>query len=427
MFRIRPGLTALERVLDVLDHPERRFKALHIAGTNGKGSVSAALDSILRAAGYRVGLYTSPHFLDVCERIRIQHRPILQDTFARLSMRLRQAEQMAGEALTYFEFVTALAFLYFAEQQVDWAVIETGLGGRWDATNVIPAPEAAVITSIGRDHMQWLGNTERKIAREKAGIIKSPSPVISGVRGEGQQVIASLAEKKHVSLLQLDDDFSAETTETDWLGRHQTIRYQAQGEAAVDYPCRLLGSYQADNMALVLATITALQHNGHRIPKSAVRLGLWSVVWPGRCELYPSTLRASLLLDGAHNPPAVERLIETISQSPWANQPKSVVMAVYRDKDYRTMARAVAPWADSLYLCRVADRRALPVLKLAVAFKKAKARAQIQRCASPAAAVQQALAHTPKDGLVVVLGSLALLGTLYQNVSGRSPMAKGIS
>ena len=175
MFRIRPGLSVMRRILDVLGHPERRFKSIHLAGTNGKGSVSAALESILRASGARVGLYTSPHFVDVRERVQIQRLPIPPASFARVSRRIRQAEKIIGKELTYFEFLTTLAFLYFAEQKVDWAVVETGMGGQWDATNVLPSPELCVITSIGADHTQWLGKTDRQIAGQKAGIIKSGS------------------------------------------------------------------------------------------------------------------------------------------------------------------------------------------------------------------------------------------------------------
>jgi dihydrofolate synthase / folylpolyglutamate synthase len=254
LFHIKPGLERIRIILSALHHPERTQPAIHVAGTNGKGSVVASLESILRTAGYRTGLYTSPHLHNVCERVQVNGRPIDQESFVSLAREVLRAETQTKTRLTYFEFLTSLAFLAFRRLRIDVAILETGLGGLWDATNVIAKPLVTVITSIGLDHTQWLGETEAEIARQKAGIIKSRTPIVSGAEGDAASIISKAAKKRHASLLQLGHDFEGRSRETEWHAGRQSFDFYWKGRPQ-RYQIPLLGRHQVRNAALTLAAV----------------------------------------------------------------------------------------------------------------------------------------------------------------------------
>lgn len=283
-FRIRFGLERIESLLSRFSHPEKGLKLIHIAGTNGKGSVSTMLASVLVEAGYRVGLYTSPHLKSVSERIKVDGIPIPDDRLEKLLLRIKDEVDSWKELPTYFEVLTAISFLYFACEKVDVAVIETGLGGRLDATNII-LPMASVITKISLEHTQWLGNTIEKIAREKAGIIKKGIPVISS----GSSVIRDIARKKGSPVF---DDFITEGSYKDFSFKMKDVSYS-------NLSLRLIGNHQVKNAGLAIATLCVLKD---KIPwkEKDLRKGLSSAFIPGRAQIISEN--PLILIDGCHNP-----------------------------------------------------------------------------------------------------------------------------
>jgi dihydrofolate synthase/folylpolyglutamate synthase len=416
LFRIHPGLDRVRTVLDALGNPQDRFRSIHVAGTNGKGSVAVALEALLRHAGYCTGLYTSPHLIDVRERIAIGRVPISIERFEATAEEIFAAERQTQIALTYFEFLTAVAFLAYAETKVDIAIIETGLGGRWDATNVLSRPEVCVITSIGKDHMQWLGRTEIHIAREKAGIIKPGVPIVSGARGRPSRVIAETARRHGASFWPIDQSFAATGLRAVWSGGFQEISYR--GGMGRRFRFGLLGTHQIDNASVACKTGELLQEKGWTIPEAAFREGMARIQWPGRMQILPTPTGPIACLDGAHNVAAVRRLLQTLQASPWHTTPKTWIVGIYRDKEYHSMARLIAPHVEHLVLCRLPGSRGLSTRLLHSAFAAHLDRKINPIASDPATALDKALAITPRDEMIVVTGSLALIGILLKQLRG---------
>lgn len=423
VFRIHPSLDRIARVLSVLGNPQDRWPSIHIAGTNGKGSVAAGLESVLRAGGYRTGLYTSPHLVDLRERIQLDGKPVLQG-FTAIAEDVLQAEQQARVPLTHFEFLTAIAFLTFARKKVDIAIIECGLGGLWDATNVLSHPLASIVTSIGLDHKEWLGHDERQIAFQKAGIIKPHGYVISGVRGTGQESIIRCAREKDATLVQVDRDFTSEGLTSSWRTGKQTLRFQFKGEAAEIVPFGLLGAHQVDNAALIMTALRHLKQAGWSIPVSGRDRAMKDLYWPGRLQVLRSNHAATILLDGAHNPPALKHALQSIESSIFRNSQKTFVFSAFKDKDYNAMAHMLLPMAAEVCIAPLAGMRAASSSQLHAAFSGAAI--PIRKLNSPEQALAQALADTPKDGLVVVTGSLSLVGQALKAIRHGTyhPLAK---
>jgi len=356
----KPGDLKLDRMrwlLRLLDQPQSRFRTIHVAGTKGKGSTAAMLEEILRQAGYRTGLFTSPHLSTVEERMRVDGKPI---TKAELAVRLTEIEPAVREmdasgdpqsAPTFFEVGTALGFLHFVCRGVEIAVVEVGLGGRFDSTNVV-APLVSVITSISFDHMAQLGNKLSMIAREKAGIIKPRRPVISGATApEAREVIEAIAQQRsapltevgrHVKYLYVPAKFDGETTRprslVEVLSQYHWPRMELN----------LLGEHQASNAAVALATVEQLRREGLHIEDSAVARGLAQVQWPARLEVMGE--RPWIVLDCAHNVASAEALVETLRQTFPKAKRRIAVFAASIDKDVPGILRALAPFFDCFYL-----------------------------------------------------------------------------
>ena len=272
---IKLGLEAMQTLLSRLGHPERRFKSLHIGGTNGKGSTAAMTAAMLQAAGYRVGLYTSPHLVDFRERIRVNQVMIDESQVAELTQRL-QAVVPADLSPTFFELTTAMAFLHFAESGVDVAVLEVGLGGRFDATNVVE-PEACAITTIALEHQEYLGKTEEAIGFEKAGIIKAGVPMVVGrIDGTAWDVIRHTAVDRGAPLMRLGLDFHTVGTGP------EVFSYHGRTKHLDGLTCALSGRHQLDNAACAVALLEAAETRGIAVTEEAVRRGLRSVLWAGR-------------------------------------------------------------------------------------------------------------------------------------------------
>jgi dihydrofolate synthase/folylpolyglutamate synthase len=411
MFRIRPRLDRIKKVLRSLGNPQDLYPTIHIAGTNGKGSVAAALESVLRASGYQTGLYTSPHLLDLRERVKIDGIP-LRRGYTQIADRVRQAENRAKCPLTYFELLTAIAFESFAARRVDIAIVECGLGGLWDATNVIKRPDLSIISSVGLDHTEWLGSNVHQIAAQKAGIIRKEGCIISGVTGPERTTIAQLARKAGSKIVQIGTDFRADLLTTSWRAGKQTIRFLYKGEKGEIVPFGLLGNHQIGNAAVVLAAIKELQKIGWNISTEKRDMGMRDVYWPGRLQLVHPKNTAPILLDGAHNPPAMVQLLRSIEKSPFRNVLKTFVFSAFKDKDIGSLGNSISKVADEVCLCPLPGPRGASLEQLRTSVESVKG--PIRTFDSPREALENAILDTPRGGLVVVCGSLALVGQILK-------------
>ena len=397
------GLGPIRALLARLGNPQDRTKFIHIAGTNGKGSTGAMLCSVLTQAGYRTGQFSSPAVFDPMEPWRIDGTPIPADTYARLMTRIRaQRDAMlrAGEPVpTAFELETVLAFLYFAEQSCDIAVLECGMGGLEDATNVITTTEVSLLTSIGLEHTKFLGNTIAEIARNKAGIIKSGVPAV--LQGQDAAVCETvravcaqtgselvITRPEEISLISAVGD----GTEFDYRGRRWKLS--------------LDGSYQAYNAAQVIETVGILRRCGYAISDQALWDGLMQTRWPGRFETIAENPR--VILDGAHNPDAAGRLRQALERS-CAGKRIVMIMGVLADKEFDRVAELVIPLASRVYTVTPDNPRALDAESLAETVRRYCT--EVQACALEQA-VQRALADAGEDDVILAFGSLSYLGEL---------------
>jgi dihydrofolate synthase/folylpolyglutamate synthase len=389
-------------------HPERRFAALHIAGTNGKGSTAAMLDAILRAAGWRTGLYTSPHLVDFAERIRAGGRTIPHATVVALVAELRPVLEAADLRLTHFEFATLLAFEWFARIGVEVAVVEVGLGGRLDATNVI-VPVATAITSIAYDHEEFLGSDLASIAREKAGIVKPGIPLALGpVPPEADAVIGAQAAAAGAPVARVGRDAVLDEA-------RGALAFTGPGGVHVDgLALALPGRFQRDNAAVAITTLALARE---RLPCSAVamREGLARVHWPGRLAvLWQEPL---VIVDGAHNPAGVGALARELPALV-DDRPVTLVFAVMADKAWRAMLAQLVPRAARVVITRVGQRGLDP----AVAAEALGGAGRVEVCPDPRAAVAGAIERAGADGAVVITGSLFLVGAAYEVLGGGRPL-----
>ncbi|MBN1895684.1 bifunctional folylpolyglutamate synthase/dihydrofolate synthase, partial [bacterium] len=339
------GLKHIRDLLLDLGNPQDLFKSIHIAGTNGKGSCAAMLESILRAAGYRTGLYTSPHLIRPEERIRISGKDIAEEAFLDLVWGLKDLAEK--QDASFFEILTAAGFLHFADEKVDIAVVETGLGGRLDATNTM-MPVLSMITEIGLDHTQILGDEIQTIAMEKAGILKAGVPFICSAKNPHVRKFF----RQYASAHQVPMISSAEVVKIRRIRMTEdgTILNARMNDRRLDdLFLRLAGRHQVDNCAGVLAATCVLRDSGWDIPDSAIRTGLAKVRWPGRLDLVQKN--PGLLLDSAHNPPGMKKLAEAL-QSLFKYDRLILLLGVLSDKDYRKMAGLIAQQAQHIILAR---------------------------------------------------------------------------
>jgi len=407
---IKLGLDTITALLARLGNPQERFVSLHVGGTNGKGSTAAIAAAILQQAGYRVGLYTSPHLIDFRERIQVDGLSISEERLATLASRLQ--EEDSGEACTFFEFTTAMAFQHFAESGVDVAVVEVGMGGRFDATNVL-LPIVSTITNISLDHQDFLGHTLPAVAFEKAGIIKKDVPVILGrLHPQAARVIEHVAHEQGARVCRWAQDFSAEGDPL--LG----FRYHGMNQTYRELTCPLAGSHQLENAACALAMLEVI---GSRVPfsEAAVRDGLRKVLWPGRLELIPGGRdEPALLLDGAHNPAAAE-VVRAYLQEYRQIHPESrviLIVGMMRDKDCRGFLDIVLRAADELILTRAQLPRAASVEELASAVPDWVGR--VHHVAAPSEALTVARNLARERDLICLTGSLILVGEIKAMLQG---------
>ncbi len=413
--KIKLGLDAMRSFMSRVDNPEQQLKTVHVAGTNGKGSVSVTLMTLLSEAGYRVGLYTSPHLSSVRERFRIGNTFISENSFARIATQIRGI--LGDEKITYFEFTTAIAFLWFAEEKLDLVVLETGLGGRLDATNIVN-PLVSIITNVSMDHEAYLGNTIAAVAGEKAGIIKESVPVVTAVKeGAGLAEVRAACKKKNALLYRYEEDFFA-TIRPDNSWQWSTTESLSSSKYS-ELHCSMKGDYQIENVSLALATIQLLQGHDFQVVDNAVREGMASVQWPGRLEsfsLEQTGKEIHYLLDGAHNPAGVESLVQTLKKE-FSYNKLIVIWGAMADKDLQTTLAVVAELAHSIVLTKPAgERSADPELLL-----KNIPVAYTNKCTllpKVESAISWAENLASSEDLILIAGSLYLVGACRKILLG---------
>ncbi len=396
-------LERTEAALALIGNPHRKLRAVHIAGTKGKGSVAAMLDSVLRAAGFRCGLYTKPHLVNLSERTRIDGAEMSAKRMLEYIERLRDLYDRAGLALTFFEFTVAMMFLYFAEEGVDLAVIEVGLGGRLDSTNVI-RPMLSVITPIGFDHMEYLGYTIASIAGEKGGIIKPGVPVVIGAREPDARVtLTSIAAQRQSAVRLIDRDFSYRSH----APAHR-LDYRGLGMELADVELGLAGPFQHENAAIALATLEAMRAQGIAIGEDSIRRGLREVYWPGRFDIVMK--QPLVILDCAHNELSIAALLETLSVELGTDVKPRLVFGCQATKEWQKIATMLAPRIRDVTLTRAQPKRPLEPEELLPLFAP-KVPARVER--DPARAIAQVLAECEPQDVVLVTGSVYLIGEVY--------------
>ena len=411
------GLERISQFLKKLNHPERNLRIIHITGTNGKGSTASFIAKILEFAGYRVGLYTSPHLLDICERIQINSIPISKKDFLRLYSKLSTINYKLAKELTYFEFLTGLAFQYFFERKVNFLVLEVGMGGRLDATNVIKRPLASLITNIDYEHTEYLGNTLEKIAYEKAGIIKKDSFTITGVK---QKKILSLLKKictqRKNRLFSLGKNFrisSFPIPNTQYpITNYQYFDYDGIFNNYKNLRIRLLGKHQIKNAALALGTIEILRLKNIFIPKKAIYEGLENTFWPGRLEIQRLTVngkRLTVILDGAHNPAGIKVLMESVA---YLNRKKIfAILGILADKNISQMVKEICPLVEEVVVTKPPYYRAVEPRVLFKEVEKYLNKEKIFLKSTIEEALNFAFARVKdRDALILVTGSLYTVG-----------------
>ena len=393
------GLDRTRELLGKLNDPQKELKFIHIAGTNGKGSTAAMLSSILEEAGYRVGLYTSPFINRFNERMQVNHQPIPDEELAALTEYVRPHADAMADSPTEFELITALAMVWFARQKCDIVVLEVGMGGELDSTNIIDVPEAAVIAAMGLDHVKELGPTMADIARAKAGIIKEGGRVVSyGGNPEADEVIAAVCRARNASLCQ--PDFSA-IVPGDFGLEGQTFSYK--GWRGLRIP--LVGAYQMNNAAVVLETVEVLRQRGWNISDEAVRQGLADTRWPARFEV----LRRDpvFIVDGGHNPHGIRATAESLRRL-FPGRKITFVTGVMADKDVEHILGLIVPLADQFFTVRPDNPRAMDAGELAARIEAMGAKATA--CASVRDGVDRAIQAEGPHGVACALGSLYMSG-----------------
>ena len=400
-FEVKPGLIRIQQLLESLNQPHLAYSTIHVGGTNGKGSVVAMIDAVLRTAGFNVGRFTSPELIDFRDRIVVNGEWISEGDLAAGVPRMAPAIDALDEIPSQFEVIAALAFDHLARSGVDLAVVEVGLGGRFDATNVA-RPELAILTNVTLDHQAILGDTVEAIAWEKAGIAKADTPLLIGalsssvheiVRAEGEKVGAILKTLAGIHVRRLSRDWDAAVYQVEWVSGSQ--------EMAIP----LIGSAQSDNLELVLGAIVELRSRGFEIPDEAVVEGLRSVCWPGRFEVirkYPT-----IVLDGAHNPAAVRVLASDIANLVPNLDKRFLLYGTLADKDADASLAILRDAFPAIGICASNSPRTLPVGQL---FEKAQGHFQrITQYDSIVEGVESWLARANVDDVLVITGSLTVV------------------
>lgn len=413
-FGIKLGLDSIRKLLALLGDPHRGLRAIHVTGTNGKGSVSAYVASALKVAGYHVGLYTSPHLIRFNERIRVDGEPIADDDVLHLWRAMQPAvATLAGrnrtDHPTFFEVTTAMAFQYFLERKVDVAVVEVGMGGRMDATNVIDGL-VAVLTEIGLEHTDHLGKTVTRIAREKAGIIKPGARVVT-VDQEVLHVIEARCKEVGASLVVVGRDIEVKRLSQDLRGQ----RVRVSGAfGTLDVETLLLGGFQVENVGLAVAALAELRSKGFNVTDRAIAEGIRATRWSARLQVVRE--RPTVLVDGAHNGPAVRALAQSLEEL-LPGRRLLLVTGILEDKDLRAFAESLGMTSKRVFACRPKTHRAFSAEAVAAAFRP---HADTVVVSGVGDAIDAALREAGPEDVVLITGSIYTAGEALAHL-GASP------
>ena len=415
--RLRPSripadvfkLKRMEQLLSALDNPQQNLRAVHVAGTVGKGSTVAMLDSMLRGCGWATGVYTSPHLIDIRERITINGDMIGRTEFTSLTQHVLEAAEKVAPEASFFELMTAMAFLHFADQAVDLSIIETGLGGRLDATNLI-TPAATLITKIDLDHQHLLGDSLADIAREKAGIFKPGVPALSVKQEpEAEAALREMAEQigTEICIVGKEIDFSSRFCVTDDLGAHMRICLRGEQNQYMHLPVPLAGAHQADNCGLALAALDLLDSGSTEFDEAAVFRGLATTKNPGRMDM--AWQQPRIIVDGAHNPIAMQALMREIgSHIPFDSM--ICIFGCNADKDVDANLEMLSLGSDKIIFTKASNQpRAVDPQELCRRFETLKGRT-CQTTENVQEALQIATHAASRDDLICVTGSFYLVG-----------------
>ena len=396
-FFCKPGLERLKELCSGLGNPEKSLKFIHIGGTNGKGSVSSMLNSVLCEGGYKVGLYTSPYVREFNERMRVNGKNIPNDTLARLTERVKKVAEKMADSPTEFELITAIAFEYFKEEKCNIVILEVGMGGRLDATNIIDKPALSIITGIALDHTAFLGDTVEKIAYEKAGIIKENSVALWGGDNKAAETVIEEVCIKKQSILCKTDYSKLNVKNFDLSGT--TFDYKSRK----DIKLSLLGSYQPRNASVVLDALDNLSCIGLHVSEEAIRDGLLRAKWPARFEIIHQG--PTVIFDGAHNAQGIEAAVESVKKY-FGDKKVLVLSGVLRDKDYAKISHSISTIADRVFTITPDNPRALSAEEYEAEFTKLGVDAIA--CESIASALAQGLNVARESEM-----TLLCLGSLY--------------
>jgi len=401
-FGIKFGLTNISGLLKSFNNPHENLQSIHIAGTNGKGSTGAFLSSVLIKSGFKVGFYTSPHLVNFTERIRINEQEIPEERVVELTglIRKKLGDKLNNDnIITFFEFVTALAILYFADEKVDFAIMEVGMGGRLDATNVIQ-PIVSIITNISREHEEFLGKTIGEIAREKAGIIKKKVVLVTAA---SQPAVLTLF--KEICLANMSEFYRVGKEFRSKIISGQSFNYLGQKVNLLNLKINLLGKHQITNATLALGAIEILKDKGLRIDEQSIYQGLAEAYWPGRLEVVKNN--PLILLDGAHNPMATETLKKAL-RNDFTYKRLFLILGIMEDKNFKTIISKLAPLADEIIFTKPKySRAASPRLLSRHAGRFNKISRIIEGIDE---AIKYSLSSAQREDLICITGSLFTIG-----------------
>lgn len=403
-FGIKPGLATMERIMEALDHPERKFQSVHVTGTNGKGSTCAMIESVLRTAGYATALYTSPHLYAFNERITVGGQPISDELLIGYVAEIRAVCKKRNIQPTFFEFTTALAFLHFARSNIDVAIIEVGMGGRHDATNVI-IPLVSVITNVGLDHMEFLGFTKAEIAKEKAGTMKEGVPVITAE--EDEEIVGIFyaeAKEKNTSVIRAQEVVGVDVVSSGLDGQEVAVTTYLQSLPSMHIHLPLLGFHQVKNLATALAALNVLSEQGWNIAKQSFVDGIAHVHWEGRLQVVSRD--PLIIVDGAHNADGVRALHDFLRAEKLEKRGGVLVFAMKKGKDVSGMLELIVPFFHTVIATEGAY---MPESANILAEKVSASARRVIAKRDGKQAIELGISHMKEHDMMLIAGSLYMI------------------
>lgn len=425
-FGIKPGLERIQAILEKLGHPETAYRTIHVTGTNGKGSVVAMITSVLENAQLKIGRYVSPHLIDYTERIYVGGHDVTKETFAKAATVVKEAaDQVIAEGVeapTEFELLTAMAFWIFREEKVDYAVVEVGMGGLYDSTNVI-LPVVSIITNVAMDHMKYLGNTLEEIAHQKAGIIKTGIPVVTAAQHVALKKLKKEAHEKGSRIYFYGRDFEIDSRSKWKNGQVVVVKRKdmpKELEKSLLY-VPFVGAHQAVNAAVATMAISVVMKQDDRINENDLREGLARSQWKGRFEIH-DVKGVTYVMDGAHNPAGAEALGEALDEQ-YPGKRRIFVFASLADKDTETVLQLLVRKGDTVFACEAPTPRTRKAEEIGTMLESQKIKAEFKAEHSVDEALSDAAAAAGENDIVMICGSLYILGDAIRFIEEKEASA----